>query len=181
MMKTETQKQRFGNCFTNRDGFSLVELVVVLAIVAIALMVAVPTYMTTVKPTAELKGAARRLFGDIQLARLRAVRENARIGLTFSANPDSYTVFRDNSPANGQYDAGEQVIKTVTFSQDYGNVGFDTACGSCGGDGITFTSNAFAMTPRALASVGGTVFLRNQNDEGRSVVVNQTGSVRIEE
>lgn len=177
MMKTETTQHGFGN----KGGFSLVELVVVLAIIAVALMAAIPTYMTTVKPTAELKGAARRLFGDIQLARLRAVKENARIGLTFSADPDSYTVFMDNSPANGQYDVGEQVLKTITFSEDYGNVRFDMACGSCGGDGITFANDAFSMTPRALASAGGTVFLKNQNNEGRSVVVNQTGSVRIEE
>lgn len=185
MMKTKKTIPWFGkitgNGFGAKAGFSLVELVVVLGIMAVALMVATPAYLTTIKPTAELKGAASRLFGDIQSARLRAVKDNASIGIAFSTNPDSYTVFMDNSPANGQYDTGEQIIKTVTFSQDYGNVRFDAACGACGGDGITFAGNAFSITPRALASGGGVVFLKNQNNEGRSVVVSQTGSVRIEE
>ena len=177
MMKTTTTKE----LSSKQGGFSLVELVVVLSIIAISLMVAIPTYNSTIKPTAELKSAARHLFGDIQMARLRAVKENVRIGLDFSSGPDRYSVFTDDSPANAQYDAGEQVMKTITFSEDYGVVGFDTACGSCAGDGITFTNNALIMTPRALASGGGTVFLKNENNEGRSVVVNKMGGVRIEE
>jgi type IV fimbrial biogenesis protein FimT len=175
MMKSENVKQMFGK----KGGFSLVELVAVLAILASVLLIAIPTYNSTVKPTAELKSAARRLFGDIQFARLRAIKDNMRIGLDFSSNPDRYRVFVDTD-ADSQYDGGEEVIKTVTFSDDYGQVGFDTTCGACAGDGITFTNDAFAMTPAALATAGGTVFLINENNETRSVVVNQTGSVRIE-
>jgi prepilin-type N-terminal cleavage/methylation domain-containing protein len=160
------------------QGFTLVELMVVIGIIALGLAIGIPTYNLTIKPTARLNGAARQLYSDIQLARLQAVSENGRCGLAFSAGP-TYTVFRDNNPANSQYDAGnEQVIKSVNLANEYPNVQFDTSQG--GGDGISFADNSFSMTPRGLATIQGTVYLINEKGEGRSIVVNNMGSVRLE-
>jgi Tfp pilus assembly protein FimT len=135
-------------------------------------------YNRTIKPTARLNGAARQLYSDLQLARLQAVSDNVRCGLAFSAGP-AYTVFKDNNPANSQYDAGtEQVVKTVSLTNEYPNVQFDTSQG--GGDGISFSNNSFSMTPRGLATIGGTVYLINEKNEGRKIVVNNMGGVRLE-
>jgi hypothetical protein len=98
--------------------------------------------------------------------------------VAFSAGP-SYTLFRDNNPANSEYDAGaEDVIKTVNLANEYPKVQFDTSQG--GGDGISFANDSFAMTPRGLATIGGIVYLVNEKDEGRRIDVNQMGGVRIE-
>ena len=159
-------------------GFTLAELMLVIGITTITLAIAIPAYHLNIKPTAHLNGAARQLHGDIQLARLRAVSENTRCGLAFSAGP-SYTVFRDNNPANSQYDAGaEDVIKTVNLGNEYKNVQFDTSQG--GGDGITFANSSFSMLPRGLATNQGTVFLINEKNEGRKIVVNNMGGVTLE-
>jgi Tfp pilus assembly protein FimT len=151
---------------------------IVICIIAIGLAIGIPVYNRTIKPTASLNGAVRQLHSDVQLARLRAVSGNVRCGLAFTAGP-GYTVFKDNNPANSQYDAGtEQVIKTVNLANEYPSVQFDTSQG--GGDGISFTNNSFSMTPRGLATIGGTVYLINEKNEGRRIVVNNMGGVRLE-
>jgi prepilin-type N-terminal cleavage/methylation domain-containing protein len=161
-----------------KRGFTLLELMVVIGIIAIGLAIGIPVYHTTIKPTARLNGAARQVYSDIQLARMRAVSENGRCGLAFSAGP-THTVFRDNTPANSQYDVGaEEVIKTVNLASEYPNIQFDTSQG--GGDGISFANDSFSMTPRGVATIGGTVYLINEKGEGRRIVVNNVGGVRIE-
>jgi Tfp pilus assembly protein FimT len=162
------------------SGFTLAELMLVIGITTVTLAIAIPAYHLNIKPTAHLNGAARQLHGDIQLARLRAVSESTQCGVAFSAGP-SYTVFRDNNPANAQYDAGtEDVIKTVNLVNEYKNVQFDTSEG--GGDGISFANNSFSVTPRGLKDLGGedTVSLVNEKGEGRRIVVNSMGGVRLE-
>ncbi len=158
------------------SGFTLVELMVVIAIIAVSLIIAIPTYHLSIKPTVSLNGAARQLYSDVQLARLRAVSNNTRCGLVFSAGP-SYIIFRD-SYKNSQYDAGEEVIKTVDLAKEYPGVQFDTSEG--GGDGISFVNNSSSMTPKGLATKQGTVYLINEKGKGRKIVVNHMGGVRIE-
>ena len=170
--------------FTSRriktqKGFSLVELMIVIGLIGLGLVIGIPTYNTTIKPTARLNGAGRQLYSDVQFARLQAIKENVRCGIAFSAGP-TYTVFIDNNPANSQYDGAgvEEVLKTVDLSNEYSKVQFDTSKG--GGDGISFTNDSFAIRPRGLATNGGSVFLVNEKGEGREIVVNTMGTVRIE-
>jgi prepilin-type N-terminal cleavage/methylation domain-containing protein len=163
-----------------QNGFTLVEMMIVVSIIAIGLIIGIPTYNLTIKPTAHLNGAARQLYSDVQLARFQAVSENVRYGIALSAGP-AYIVFKDNNPANSQYDAGaEQVMKTVNLVNEYPDVQFDTSQG--GGDGISFANNSFSMTSRGLSTIGGEdmVYLINGKNEGRRIVVNSMGGVRIE-
>ena len=132
------------------NGFSMVHLVVVLCIVSVTLAIGIPAYNTTIKPTAELNGAVRHLYSDIQLARLQAVSENVRIGLDFDSTTDDYVVFKDQD-LNYEYNDGTQnIVKRVKFSEGFGysHVIFDTNYG--GGDGITFNSggiqNSFSFS-----------------------------------
>jgi len=163
-------------CKTNRaSGFTLVELMIVIGVMLTATAIAVPTYHLTIKPSADLKGASQRIFSDMQLARLRAVSENVDYGLAFSAGP-TYQVFKDID-GDVQCDSGEEV-KTVNLTDDYSTVQYDTSQG--GGDGIDFSGGTvFTMTPRALPSVSGSVFLTNSKGEDREVSVNAMGGMAI--
>jgi Tfp pilus assembly protein FimT len=169
----------------------MVELVVVVVILALAVGIGVPTYHLTIKPRAHLNGAARQLYSDIQLARLRAVSRNVRCGVVFSAGP-SYTLFVDEDK-DSQYDYtddgdptnDEQIIKTFNLGTQYGGVQFDTAHG--GGDGVSFANNTFIVTPRGMPvpediAVGSEegIFLVNAKGEGRRIIVNGVGNVRLE-
>jgi type IV fimbrial biogenesis protein FimT len=163
-----------------KSGLTIVELMIAMAIMAVAMAIAIPTYNRTIKPTADLKGAARRLYSDVQLARLRAVSRNVAHGLDFYA-PECYRVFADNN-LNAQYDAGDEEVKVVNLANDYPNVQFDASQG--GGDGVSFATDSFAITSRGLpagvAAGQDSVFLKNGKGEGRQIVVNTMGGVRIQ-
>lgn len=172
----------------NQSGFTMVELVVVVVILTLAVGIGVPTYHLTIKPRAQLNGAARHLYSDIQLARLRAVSRTVRCGVVFSAGP-SYTIFVDenkdsvyNYTDDGDPTNDEEVVKTFNLGTEYLGVQYDTSKGD-GGDGIDFTNNTLIMTPRGIPTgLGGpeSVYLVNQNGEGRKLVVNGVGGVRLE-
>lgn len=159
-----------------KGGFSIVELLVVIGIIGVGLAIGIPAYNITIKPTAQLNGATRLLYSDIQLARLQAICENVRYGLAFYTGPDRYIVFIDNN-SDSQRNGGDQDVKTVNLANDYENVQYDTAMG--GGDGISFANNAFAIVPRGLATTWGSVFLKNTKGEGREVAITITGVARI--
>ena len=166
------------------SGFSLVELAVIIAIISVSLIIAIPTYHLTMKPTAELNGASRQLFSDVQLARLRAVSENVRHGLDFDYEDYDYIVFKDRN-GNYKYDDGVgNIVKRVKFSGfGYSSVSFDTGYG--GGDGVTFDTgggivNSFSFSTRGLPWPGGSVYLINNKGKARTIVVNNMGGVRIE-
>ena len=61
-----------------RRGFTLVELLVVLAIAALA-MSAVPPLFSAAMPGVEMKAAARRTVSSLRLARELAIRQGAEI------------------------------------------------------------------------------------------------------
>ena len=169
-----------------KRGLTIVELMIAMAIMGVAMAIAVPTYNRTIKPTADLKGAARQVYSDIQLARLRAVSTNVPCGLDFDSTADDYIVFED-ADGSFQYDVGETIVKRVQFAAGYGfsEVAFDANYG--GGDGVAFSAggvvNAFSFSTRGLPSPTGDVYLRNQKNppEGRKILVHLMGGASIED
>lgn len=71
-------------------GFTVIELMVALAIVAIIVKTALPNFLTWM-PTLKLSGAARQIATDLQLARVQAIAKNASQAVTFNTAAGSYT------------------------------------------------------------------------------------------
>jgi type IV fimbrial biogenesis protein FimT len=169
-----------------KRGFTIVELMIIFAIMAVAMTIAIPTYNRTIRPTADLKGAARQVYSDIQLARLRAVSRNVACGLDFDSTGDDYIVFEDAN-GSGEYDGGDTIVKRVALASQYGfaDVSFDTSFG--GGDGVNLSGggvvNAFSFSSRGLPSLSGDVSLRNQKNppEGRRILLHVMGGGSIVE
>jgi prepilin-type N-terminal cleavage/methylation domain-containing protein len=169
-----------------KSGLTIAELMIAMAIMVIAMAIAVPTYNRTIRPTADLKGAARQVYSDIQLARLRAVSNNVPYGLDFDSTADDYIVFQD-ADGSFQYEAGEAIVKRVRFAAGYGFAGINFDANYGGGDGVTFNAggvvNAFSFSTRGLPSPTGNIYLRNQKNppEGRRILVHAMGGASIEE
>lgn len=94
-------------------GFTLIEMIIVIAIIAIALSIAVPN-LNSFSQNTNLKEAARDISSDISLYKQRAVSENRGYRINFSALANTYTIQQEtvtNEVRTGNYVA--LITKTV--------------------------------------------------------------------
>ena len=167
----------------NTKGFSLMELMTVIAVLAILSAIAIPGFIGW-RNNAQLGRAARDVYSSFQKAKLESVRRNENCGIEFRAVQNDYFIYMDSN-ANFVFDAGEDVIQTVNWSQ-YPGVRLDLTQG--GGDGLTFANPDFGIffasdgLPRnSFGGLGsGTVFLANQgNARQDSVTISTAGNIQI--
>ena len=171
------------------SGFTLIEVLMTIVVLAILAAVAVPGFSVWL-PNYRLKAAARDMVSNFQLAKLTAVKRNTNCAITFNqaigARTYDYVVYVD-SDKDLEYDAGEEVITRKCWT-DYGSTSYDLSQG--GGDGLTFMNNDDGLPSIAFQSKGfpvnnisglgmGTVFLKNTNNRTTSVVVSSAGNIRI--
>jgi type IV fimbrial biogenesis protein FimT len=108
-----------------RNGFSLIELMVAMAVVVILAAIAYPNLQGVVNAN-RLTSAANESMAILQTARMEAIRRNRRTVACMSANPQAvlpacsvanaigWIVFQD-SDRNGQYGAGERLLRVTTM------------------------------------------------------------------
>jgi type IV fimbrial biogenesis protein FimT len=97
-----------------KRGFTLVELLIAIAIMIIMAAIAVPNFQS-VMARMRLNGAARQVMTDLMAARMRAVTLNARVKVAFPTvtTGTQYTVYFD-SDRNGTVAGTVQSDGTVT-------------------------------------------------------------------
>lgn len=178
------------NAGKRESGFTLQELLVTFAIIAILSAIAVPGFSRWL-PNYRLKNAARDVVSNFQLAKLTAIKKGINCTITFNqdigGNVYDYVVYEDANN-NLEYDAGEQVVNKVVFSEHYRGVSFNTTQG--GGDGLTFTDNDNSLPSTAFrlngltrdntgGSGAGTIFLKNSKNKTASIDISAAGNVTI--
>jgi len=118
----------FFKILKNKKGFTLTEVVVTLSILAVMTAISLPSYISWL-PRHKLQTSARQIYDDLNLAKIRAVKDNTVARITFNAGTDNYTVFLDNN-LNGLPDDGASTIlrnnATLENSVDI------TAANTCG-------------------------------------------------
>ena len=75
-------------------GFSLVELMLVIALLGVLAVISVPGFLRSL-PEKRLKNAARNLYADLQWARLWAVHENRKMTVRFNEIEGYYYIDGD--------------------------------------------------------------------------------------
>jgi len=146
----------------NRKGFSLVELMVTLALFSILVLIAIPTFMRFAE-NSNLRAATRDITTDIATMKETALTRNIeyqnlgiQCQIIFNTGANNYTLTMPD---------GSQVVKTpASFSQD-----------------IVITDAIPTMTfqPRGTAT-NGTIILQNNRGSQAMITINITGRTYAE-
>jgi type IV fimbrial biogenesis protein FimT len=161
-------------------GFSLIELLVVLAIAAVLLGIGVPNMQQYVV-TSRLSGASNDLFTALNVARSEAVRRGVQVTLATNGAAGSrdwttgWTMFVDTN-ADGALTAGEEVLR-VGAAQDvpmtvFGSANFGTFVAFDSTGRLTTGGGSFVICHGTALVVDGIA-------RSRAVVINSAGRVRI--
>ncbi|HQP29028.1 MAG: GspH/FimT family pseudopilin [Syntrophales bacterium] len=144
----------------HRGGFSLVELIIVVAIMAILSTLAVPSLQTYMAQR-RLNGAARLVMSDLMNARMLAVTQNRNVQVSFPTS----------AAATYTYDATSAALsRNIQTGFDYHDVTVAAA-----------TSPTFVSSGRLSNTVGIAIALASSTlGRTKTVSVNTSGRVAIE-
>jgi type II secretion system protein H len=120
----DTHKARFFMKIFEKSGFSLVELMIVVAIIAIASAIAAPYYVDYMADQ-RLKGAARMVMSDLMAARQKAVSMNHEFKIFFNGDHITYTILAD-ADNDGTADTGE-TTEVRNIQNNYYDVTFSAS------------------------------------------------------
>ena len=138
------------------SGFTLLELLVALALFGLLAAIAIPTWIILL-PTYALNSAARQIQSELNRIKMQAIVENVTFQLAFSDTADHYTIQRVGAITT------QHGVKPLSEGIDIRNA-------------ITL---GFTSRGTATPGTGGTVKLCNSRGAGTNVVLSSTGRIRV--
>lgn len=167
-----------------RNGFTTVELMIVLLIVGLAMGMTLPRFR--VSPGHRVRAAAQQVARDLELARTRSLSAKRAVEMAFDLSTNSYTGYLDqNGDGVFQETAAERYAlrngDTKLLSADVmfgrGSAGALPSDSSSGA--VTFASGRLTFGPSGLTTpfgTGGAIYLVNRTDPELVAAVSVTGA-----
>jgi len=173
-----------------RKGFTLIEMMVVLVMVAMMLSIVVPIMHSS--PSQNVRAAAKQLGRDLEQARTRALASKSSLEIVFNTSGNSYTGYLDTdrnglfneNTAEMQAAAGGFPVKLpggISFNRGTASrVPGDTTSSSA----VSFTNNRLTFATNGITTpfgTAGTIYLASTLNTGivAAVTVSGAGSLRV--
>lgn len=150
------------------EGFTLIELVMIVSILGVLALISIPAYMSWM-PSYQLKGAARDIYSNLQLAKLEAIKGNTNCIVNIDVAGNTYNLVQGGSQ-----------IKDVSLD-NYGKGIILTEPGDTTGE-ITFSSQGMATFASPVpADDIGKIFVTNSKESARyKVEVTRVGTITLD-
>jgi prepilin-type N-terminal cleavage/methylation domain-containing protein len=165
MKRLQALKQR------NQLGFTLNELMIVVAIIAILGTISVPTFLNTM-PRYRLRKTARDLCSEMRKARMTAVKQNRNVSIAFDLVKNQYVV--DSTLATPPRPT--QLESTIVFGFGSATESATTTPGPLPEDPVTFGGETVTFNPRGISNAG-FIYLQNGRGEAFAAGARTSGSI----
>lgn len=147
-----------------KKGFTLVELMIVIAVMGILAAIASPNLQNYMAQR-RLNGSSRQVMSDLMASRMKAVSLNQRVKVSFASN-HQYEIWNDaDGSETVENNEGDDIEKDI--HNDYHDVTFSA------------TANP-VFQPRGTVSPGSTITLTNSSGS-KYVKVALTGRIKIDD
>lgn len=144
---------------TNPKGFTLLELMVVIAIIIIISTISIPFYQNTSK-NLNLSSVARSLASDLRYAQQLSVSTQDQYGVIFNVSQNSYHIINQTE---------NQTIKQQTIND---NIYIQNISG--------LTNDSVFFNPAGAVSEAGIITLINSNNRTTNIEIKPSGYVKIQ-
>ncbi|HSM90458.1 MAG TPA: GspH/FimT family pseudopilin [Desulfobacterales bacterium] len=160
------------------SGFTAFDVAITLAIVAVLASVSMPSFLKWLQGH-RLRGAAINLMADIEMAKVRAIREGAFVSIQLAAN--NYSVFLDDGAGGGVAgdmirNGGESLVQDRRLP-----AGVRVSLSDLNLADYRMRFNSRGLPPGLTAALIPAALIPLENEFGRKTVrVNRLGSVKIQ-